>query len=281
LKSWKRGQTDEVEASETKTSRPLPLLTADGVRVHPRGADSPILNVGRFEIHPSRVHGIIGPNGSGKTTLLKVIARVWEEPVEAGLKWHDQLAHRDSQLSWARRVVYLGSSLSTSFPLSAWDYVWLGRRTARIKGGIQPTGEDQEAIHAAMDRCACWGLRARELSSLSNGEQQRVLLARGLAQNPKVLILDETLTMLDLHQQQSLGESLRAWCKENGAGVVMVSHDLNLALRLSDEVSLLQNGAMKGLARPIDELAAEDLKPLFPKVDLQRIEHAGGVRFLY
>lgn len=183
--------------------------------------------------------GIVGPNGAGKTTVLRAIAGLvpFRGHVTLGAEDVSGLGRR----SLARLVAYVPQQPLIPVSTSVTDYVLMGRTPYISYFGIE-TRRDLDAVSDALDRLELAELADRALSSLSGGELQRVVLARALAQQGPVLLLDEPTTALDVgHQQQALElvDSLR---RQHGFTVVSCMHDLTLAAQYVDELVLLDAG---------------------------------------
>jgi iron complex transport system ATP-binding protein len=129
-------------------------------------------------------------------------------------------------------VVYLPSEVRTEFPLTAYELVQLGRSRSRLSLLGELSLEDRDKIRAAMEMTGCWDFRARDYHTLSGGERQLVCFARGIAQDARVLLLDESFSRLDLHHQSRVGELL-AVLGAKGYSFVLVSHDLAFVLEYS------------------------------------------------
>jgi iron complex transport system ATP-binding protein len=239
------------------------ILGAYGISFSVRGC--PILSEVSFEIERPQVLALFGPNGSGKTTLLKTIAGIQE--AQSGLSGTVRLKGQDflsqSSLYRARHLAYVPADLYSEFPISAEEAVRLGR----ICHAGESEVSTQAAIDSAMQRCFCAGLKNRMLQSLSGGERQLVSLARALAQGAKVLLLDESLSKMDLNHQASVGRLFRELCRE-GYTIVIVSHDVNLATEWADSILLLQLGKKIAFGPVKETLTLDALRKLYPDTEL-------------
>jgi iron complex transport system ATP-binding protein len=180
---------------------------------------------------------LIGPNGAGKSTLLKVLAGLLVP--QNGRVQHAGLTRGD--------IAYLAQSGPLPGEFSGRALVELGRvpRTGLFRS---PGEADERAVLGALTRTQSLGFSERRLRELSGGEQQRLALARALAQEPRLLLLDEPTLHLDLRHQAALLQTLRAEA-ERGVGVVVVLHDLSLAAR-ADRCALLDRGRLAALGSP-------------------------------
>ena len=223
-----------------------------------------------FELEAGEILSLLGPNGSGKSTLLKAVAGMLRldgrgSTGQIRYQGQDLLAQ---PLAWrAQRVAYIGADLTAQFPMSAQQAVTLGRS---CQGGSLlklSTGEDRDAVEQAMRRCHCWELRERDLHTLSGGERQLVALARALAQGARVLLLDESLSRMDLNHQAAMGQLLTGLAAQ-GFSVVLVSHDINIASEWARTALLLRQGTRLACG-PIREVLTEaNLRSLYPGSEL-------------
>lgn len=172
-------------------------------------------------VHPGDVVGVIGPNGSGKSTLLKSIAGV--VPVQRGMLTLDGRPMRRRNA----RIAYVPQSddVKWDFPLSAHDVVMMGRYRS-IGWMRRPSQLDRQIAAEALDRVGLAGLEGRHISQFSGGQQQRIFLARALAQQPRVVLLDEPMTGIDVSNRAVL-HGLIEELRESGAIILMATHDLD------------------------------------------------------
>jgi iron complex transport system ATP-binding protein len=215
-----------------------------------------------LSVGASELVALIGPNGAGKTTLLKTLAGL--------LVPRSGVVRRRPQLS----VGYLAQSEELPLDWSAREVVELGR-LPYVGFWQAPSATDVEAVRSAMLRTATLQLAERRLSELSGGERQRVTLARALAQEPTLLLLDEPTTHLDLRHQAELMSALRAEAAR-GVGSVVVMHDLTLASH-ADRCVLLRDGAIIADGTPEAVLRADLLSKTYD-TPLEIIQAADGRR---
>ena len=191
------------------------------------------------DFHPGALTGVIGPNGAGKTTLLRALAGIL--PIQAGeISLDGEPVEAFTRKETARRVGYHGQKQEPTFPFRVDETVMMGRYPHL--GRLSPETEtDREAVDTALRDMDAAGLASRTLNELSGGELQRVLIARTLAAQTPVLLLDEPFANLDVRHCLDILEILRAQARE-GRTVVVSVHDLNLAHRYCDELLLLYEG---------------------------------------
>jgi len=229
-----------------------------------------------FEIERGNIVAIFGANGSGKTTLLKGIAGIL--PGTAKFSGSVRLDGRDflSNASdfRARHIAYVPSDLRAEFPITAQEAVQLGH----ISGDSGKRGD----IETLMKRCFCWGLKTRLLHELSGGERQLVALARALAQGAKTILLDESLSKMDLNHQAQVGKLLLE-LKKDAYTVLLVSHDVNLATEWADSILILKNGKKVAYGELNATLTAEVLTQIYPgaQLSLQKSSVSGKPKVVF
>jgi iron complex transport system ATP-binding protein len=213
-----------------------------------------VLDEVRLEARPGEVLALIGPNGAGKTTLLRALARL--------LRPLGGLVSLDGRDIWrmrpgpAARRMALAPQAAELWPLTVEQFVALGR--APHRGWLLPLGPaDRAAVAGALERTGMAALRERLVTELSGGEQRRAILARALAQEPRVLLLDEPTAALDLKYQASTLALARQLAHEDGLTVVVTLHDLNQAAGVADRVALIARGRLLAVGPPDEVLTAE------------------------
>lgn len=196
-----------------------------------------------FDLFAGDIVALLGVNGIGKTTLLKSLGGVQVDGHLKGSIWYqDKDFSQCASAQKAKRIVYLGADLQTEFPLMAYDVVQLGRRASRVSFLGDLNDEDRAVIECAMKTAECWELRKRGFSSLSGGERQLVLFARGLAQGSDILLCDESFSRLDINKQSRFGGLIRQLSKEKT--FIFVSHDANFSLEWADRFLILHEGKL-------------------------------------
>lgn len=193
-----------------------------------------------------RMTGLIGPNGSGKSTLLKICAR--HVSARGSIHVNGQPVSAYGPREWARLVGYLPQSIHPQYDFTVEETVAFGRYPHCALMGFLDA-RDRAVIQRCMEQTELMALRARRLSELSGGERQRVHLATVLAQEPRILLLDEPAAALDIHHQVALFHILRE-CTAAGITVLMATHDLTLAAHFCDELILLAHGRVVAQGPP-------------------------------
>lgn len=217
----------------------------------------PVLVEQNWRLEAGEMAALVGPNGAGKSTLLGVISRV--HPLAAGellLDGRPLATFSRGELARAVAVVQQQPQLPPGYTVE--ELVGMGRapHVGFLRG---PRAVDQEAVTEAMELCDVIRLRARRVETLSGGEAQRTVLARALAQRPRLLLLDEPTSHLDLHYQVEVLRLARRAAAE-GVAVLAVLHDLNLAARACDRILLLSDGRLLADGPPAEVLNEQQLR---------------------
>lgn len=227
-----------------------------------------------LEVRSGALCCVLGPNGSGKTTLLRcLLGHLAPSGGEVLLDGRSVMAWRPADR--ARRVAYVPQFPTSAFGFTVEELVLAGRY-ARL-GPLGLAGPpDREKVEQALDRTGTLHLRHRGLDEISGGEAQRVMVARALAQEPEVLLLDEPTSHLDLHHQLAV-YGLLAEVAAEGMAVLAVSHDLNVAARFAGRLVLLREGRVVADGPPAAVLAPGVLEATFGvRVELVPVP-GGGV----
>jgi iron complex transport system ATP-binding protein len=211
-----------------------------------------------FEVAAGEILGVIGPNGSGKTTLVRLVSRV-RAPERGEIRLAGTSLARLSRQALARQVAVLPQDVAPAFALTVEELVLMGRHP-HAEGRFFDTAGDLERARDAMGLAGVKELAGQPLDALSGGERQRVTLARALAQEPRLLLLDEPTSHLDLRHQREVVGLLRRLNRERGLTALLVSHDLNLAGEVADRILLLSAGRIARIGTPaqvLDEAVLE------------------------
>jgi iron complex transport system ATP-binding protein len=223
-----------------------------------------------LEVKKGETMALLGPNGSGKSTLLRAISGIL--PATTGtISLSDNLLGQLSPAERARWVSVLPQNAVLPPAFTVWETVLLGR-TPYINFLGQISAEDEKIARSALEKADALTLIDRRMGELSGGEQQRVLLARALAQSTPLLLLDEPTTHLDLQHQMTLLELVRKLAREEKLTVVIALHDLNLAARYADRIALLVEGEIKALGTAKQVLRADIIAEAY-RWPVQVIDH--------
>lgn len=225
------------------------------------GKEIPILKGIEFKASPKEVTAILGPNGSGKTTLFKCILGVWKaRRGEVFINGRSIRTMRRGEV--ARNVAIVPQDHEPPFPYSVFDVVLLGR-VAHVGLFSCPSGRDKKAAKDALEALGIERLADRPYTKISGGERQLVLIARCLAQEAPVMLLDEPTAHLDFRNQVIVLSKVRSIAKREGLTVLMTLHDPNLALLFSDRVLLLNSGEVVAEGRPKEVITKENIKRVY------------------
>jgi iron complex transport system ATP-binding protein len=214
-----------------------------------------------FDVQPGEILALIGPNGAGKSTLIRAISGVI--PIESGkITANGQdlselsVGQRAKILSVVPQARQLGGAYSVeqAVMMGRTPYLnWLGKESEA----------DKAAVKLALKQTSLEKFADRPIAQLSGGEQQRVLLARALAQSTPALLLDEPTNHLDLQHQTNLLSIVKRLAKEEKLTVLVAMHDLNLVSFFADKVALLENGSMECLGTPQEVIQAENISAVY------------------
>ena len=211
-------------------------------------------------VEHGRLLAVVGPNGSGKSTLVRAVSGLVR--LERGeVRVEDKPLSRWTRPLLARVLAVVSQGEEVVFPLRVDETVMLGRY-ARLGPLAAPGPADRAAVADALARCDVAGLAGRTIDSLSGGEWQRVRLARALAQEPQVLVLDEPTTALDVRHEMELFELIRRLV-DGGLAVMVITHHLNLAARFTDRMILLSAGKVAAEGSPPEVLRREIVREVF------------------
>jgi iron complex transport system ATP-binding protein len=194
-----------------------------------------------LSLNPGEWLSLLGANGSGKSTLLKLLSRILA-PQQGFVLLDGKDIHRQPASAIAQTLAMLPQQQMVPSGLSVWQLVSLGRTPHQLWWQWELDARDRQQVELALVQTQLEGFRDRPVEELSGGERQRAFLAMALAQEPKVLLLDEPTTYLDLRYQLELLELLKSLNQQQGLAIITVLHDVNLAARYSDRLALLKQG---------------------------------------
>jgi iron complex transport system ATP-binding protein len=205
--------------------------------------------------------GVIGPNSSGKTTLIRLLTRVLE-PATGEIRLEGVPVGRLARTDLARRVGVVPQSAPAECPFNVGELVLMGRYP-HGPGRYFESRQDHAAACTAMEATGVLELADLPLDHLSGGERQRAFIARALAQEPRLLVLDEPTAHLDLRYQVEVASLLRRLNRERGLAILLVSHDVNLAGEVCDRLMLLAEGRAVATGPPEAVLEESLLSSVF------------------
>lgn len=220
-------------------------------------------NIG-FNVKSGEIVTVVGPNGSGKSTLIKSISR-YLKPKSGNIYLDKVNINLIKTKEIAKNIAVLPQVKGVSSDVSIEELVSYGR-FPHLKFGKRMGDEDREIIEWALKRTGLFGMKDRYAATLSGGERQRAWIAMILAQKPRLLLLDEPTTFLDICYQMETLEMVKDLNKTLGLTVVMVLHDINQAARYSDKILVINSGELREYGEPCHILNKDILKDIF-KID--------------
>lgn len=213
-----------------------------------------------FDSRPGELLGIIGPNGAGKSTILRLIAGLLR-PSTGSIQVCGRDPARISRREAARDIAFVPASLHVGFPLNVRDLVALGR-TPHLKGTFE-SAQDRVAIDEALALLELSSFVSRPYRELSAGEQRRVLVARSIAQAPRIMLLDEPSANLDAAQAVAVLSRVKELAQSRTMSVVMAIHDLNLAMLFCDRIVLVTGGRVRESGDPEEVMHYSAIRDAF------------------
>ncbi len=223
--------------------------------------ERPVLEGLDLEILPGRFYGIVGPNGCGKTTLLDLMVGN-RRPQGGSIQLSGRSLAHHSRLELARQLALAPQEFAINFPFTVWETVLMGRHP-HVPRFASPGRRDLEAVEEAMAALAVEGLRDKLVTELSGGEKQRVVLARALAQDTPVLLLDEPTSNLDVNHSLAVLGVVERRVRDQGRTVVVVLHDLGLAAAYCDHLVFIKGGRVLAAGPTEEVLVGRNLARVF------------------
>lgn len=222
-------------------------------------AEKEILHNISIDFSKAGFYSIIGPNGSGKTTLLKNIAS--SLPPNKNTVFIDNIdVLKFKNKALAKKLSIVPQNTNLDFEFSVLDIVLMGRNPY-LSRFQDESKEDYNIAKEAMKMTSTWQLKDKCISELSGGEQQRVIIARALAQDTDIMLLDEPISHLDIHHQVEILDTIKFISKK--VTIIAVLHDLNLAAQYSDCMILIDKGSIIAIGTPEEVLSEENIKKVY------------------
>ncbi|MEX5218552.1 MAG: ABC transporter ATP-binding protein [Nitrospira sp.] len=253
--------------------------------------EHPVFHRFSVAISGGQMVGVIGPNGSGKSTFLKLLAGILL-PLDGTISLFGRPLAVLSRTTIGKMLAYVPQEFQAAFPFTVRDIVLMGRYPHRKPGLWELWGwegkDDYAAADHAMDRLNVFHLAEKPITELSGGERQRALIARALAQEAEILLLDEPTAFLDLNYQFEISRILSDLIQERKLTIILVSHDLNLASQYCDRLLLLDQGRLAAMDHPAMVLRPDVLEPVYgcrmlidchPETGLPRVSLPGRTTF--
>ena len=224
--------------------------------------DRPIVNTVNLSLKPGEWLSLVGANGSGKSTLLRLLGRILK-PQMGCVLLNGQDIQTLSPTVMARRLALLPQQQTLPAGLTVYQLVSLGRSPHQPWWQWELDAAGRQQVEKALQWTEVDHYRDRPVTDLSGGERQRAFLALALAQDPKILLLDEPTTFLDLHYQLQLLELIKRLNCQQALSIITVLHDINLAARYSDRMALMRQGQLWAVGTPTEMLTPKTLKEVF------------------
>ncbi len=214
-----------------------------------------------FRVEKGEFVGVIGPNGSGKTTLLKMLYRLLS-PQKGEILFELVPMKKMGRADIAKRIAVVAQETQLLFPFSVLETVLMGR--SPYLGQLMFESEkDLEIARKAMEWTETLAFSERAMDELSGGERKRVFIARALAQEPEVILLDEPTANLDIHHQMDFLDLILTLNREKGLTILMASHDMNIASEFCDRLLLLQGGRIYKIGTPDEVITKENIARVY------------------
>lgn len=224
----------------------------------------PVLEGVSLSLAPGEVLAVLGPNGAGKSTLLRCLAGALTSSSRVRFSGGVELLGRAladiPATERARLIAYVPQHIPPRLPFTIFETVLMGRRPYL---SWRPRPEDLDAVWRALGRLGLAELAEREYGEISGGQRQKVALARALAQESRLLVMDEPTSSLDLKHQLEVMALLRQLAEEEGRGVALAVHDLNLAARFASRTLLLCRGRVAACGPPAEVLTESAIREVF------------------
>ncbi len=213
---------------------------------------------------------ILGPNGVGKSTLIHCIYRILK-PSEGHVMLDGKDTYEYHMKEMAKKVGYVPYASSDMFPMSVVDAVLLGRHP---HSNWKSTKDDVRLVFSVLKRLGIDDLAKSQFNELSAGQHQKVMLARGLVQEPEIMLLDEPTANLDVKHQLGVTRILRDIAHEDGVLIIMICHDLNIAAKYADSIIMMKDGTIFATGTPDEVLIEENIRAVYD-VECRIIEDQG------
>lgn len=237
------------------------IFEAQGVCYRYPGAPTDAVRDVTLRVRAGELIGIVGPNGSGKTTLLRLLLGVLA-PTAGEIRLQGREIRHWKRRELARIVGVVAQREEPAFPMRVRHAVMFGRYPHLGPVGA-PRPTDRAAVAAAIERCDVVALEHRWVGTLSGGEWQRVRVARALAQDPRVLVLDEPTANLDIRHEMEVFELVSDLVRREGLTGLFVTHHVNLAARFADRMVVMNKGEARAIGAPADVLTRDVLEAVF------------------
>lgn len=220
---------------------------------------TPVLHDVTLDLSGNELISILGPNGVGKSTLIHCINKILS-PTSGTVLIDGKDVSEIKLKELAKQIGYVPYSANDSFPLSVIDTVLIGRHPHSKWGSLD---DDLDIVYDTLKMLGISHLAMRAFNELSAGQHQKVMLARGLVQQPEILLLDEPTSNLDVRHQLDVTKMLRRLSGERNILIVMISHDINIAAKYSDKIILMHEGTIFDAGTPKEVITVDNLRTVY------------------
>lgn len=222
-------------------------------------SSTPVLKDITLELSGNKLVSILGPNGVGKSTFIHCINKVLT-PTGGNVMLDGTDVEDITIKEMAKIVGYVPYTSNDTFPLTVVDTVLMGRHPYSTWGSLD---KDLDIVYDVLRMLGISHLSMRMFNELSAGQHQKVVLARGLVQEPKILLLDEPTSNLDVRHQLEVTKLLKELAEEKGILVIMISHDINIAAKYSDQIIMMHQGQIYSAGTPNEVITSENLSTVY------------------
>ncbi|MDI6890148.1 MAG: ABC transporter ATP-binding protein [Thermodesulfovibrionales bacterium] len=237
------------------------MLEVKGLHFRHPSTEEEIIKGIEFKVDTGEITTLLGPNGSGKTTVFKCITGLWKSQKGEILFKNKNISNLSCEKR-AKMLAIVPQEHEPPFPYSVLDVVLMGR-ASRVSIFSSPSREDYSRAEEAVETVGIAHLKERAYTKISGGERQLVLIARALAQEAPILLLDEPTTHLDFRNQILVLNKVRELARQKGLTVLMTLHDPNLAMLFSDKAVIINNGLLVSNGAPQTVITEDNLKKVY------------------
>lgn len=237
---------------------------------------TPVLKDVCMEANGSEILCVVGPNGSGKSTLLRCMDGILS-PQKGSIILNEQNIKNMRRIELAKEIGYIPQSAPQAFPVNVFDVVLMGRRP---HVGWRSGEKDTEKVLEILQLLNIEDLAMRDINELSGGEKQKVFIARAIIQEPRVLLLDEPTSNLDIKHQLEVMDIIKDIVRKKDISVIIAIHDLNLASRYADRIIMMNNGKIFAAGNPLSVFTQENIKQVYG-VESEIINHDGRPHIIF